>query len=749
MLRGSRVSHADVAGQAIETKILLKACEGFRFVREDAMLLPELEARLMASPKSKRELRFGAFELDPDGAELRKHGLRIKLQDQPLKVLIALLERPGEIVTREDLRDRLWGTGTFVDYEHGLSAAVNRLREALADSPENPRFVETMARRGYRFIAPVDDTSRTVPSVGASPKRHLKVTVGIAVVFLTAGGAGLWSTRTRFVPSPPKVVQLTAYSGSESHPTFSPDGKQIAFAWDGEKQDNYDLYVKAAGDSPARRLTTDAAFDGFPAWAPDGDRIAFVRLSEKSGLYLISPFGGPEQKLADFPTLSRITWSPDGQYLVAAKLHQEEENVDGEGSLYAIPVGTGRTLHPILRSPSGTWYVNPAFSPDGRSLAFAACRGSNLEPGCTLNIAGVERESILSGPIRQVAEPSPLNIGLAWTADASSLIFSTLKSGGTRAYLWRVGVAAGSRPERLDLAGPAAFYPAVDPAGHRLAYSQDITLADSDIFRIQLGGKPSLLLTSSARDANPQYSPDGHYIAFESGRGTESYSTIWIAKADGTEPRQVVKFRSGTPRWSPDGQWLAFDSFENTGRFGVWVVEASGGTPRRLTNHPEDDVIPSWSQDGAHVYFGSKRSGRFEIWRVLVTGGDAVQITRHGGLVAFETADGKSLCYLANDSGGGLYRKTLPDGDERQLFSETIAARGFAVFSDGVYYLHPTAKIETEIRFYEFSRGDSSLITEIEGPLTDGLAVSPDRRSFLLSSTPNKGKDLMLIENFR
>jgi Tol biopolymer transport system component/DNA-binding winged helix-turn-helix (wHTH) protein len=713
------------------------------------MLLPELEARLMASPKPKRELRFGAFELDPEGAELRKHGLRVKLQDQPLKILIALLERPGEIVTREDLRERLWGANTFVDYEHGLSAAVNRLREALADSPENPRFVETMARRGYRFIAPVDDTSRAVSGAGEPPKRRSRAVLGIAVAVLAAAAAGLWSTRSRFVPSPQKVVQLTAYSGSESHPAFSPDGKQIAFDWDGEKQDNFDLYVKATGNSPARRLTTDPAFDGLPAWSPDGDRIAFVRLTEKSGIYLISPFGGPEQKLADFPTESRISWSPDGQYLVAAKWHQEDGKLDGDGSLYAIPVGTGRTPHPILQPPSGTWYVHPAFSPDGRSLAFAACKGSDLEPGCTLNVAGVERESILSDRIRQVAAPTAMNIGLAWTPDASSLIFSTLKPGGTRAYLWRIGVAAGSRPERLDLAGPAAFYPAVDPTGRRLVYSQDTTLADSEIFRVQPGGKPSLLLTSSARDANPQYSPDGRYIAFESGRGTESYSGIWIANLDGREPRQVVKFWSGTPRWSPDGQWLAFDSFENTGRFGVWVVEASGSMPRRLTNRPEDDVVPSWSQDGAHVYFASKRSGRFEIWRVPVSGGDAVQITRHGGLVAFESADGKSLYYLANDGGGGLYRKTLPDGDERQLFSETIAARGFAVFSDGVYYLHQTETIKIEIRFYKFSRGNSSLITEIEGPLTDGLAVSPDRRSFLFSSTPNKGKDLMLIENFR
>jgi DNA-binding winged helix-turn-helix (wHTH) protein/Tfp pilus assembly protein PilF len=128
-------------------------------------------------------IRFGAFELDPRTGELRKHGIRIKLQDQPFKILAALLEKPGEVVTREELRQRIWGHDTFVDFDHGLSAAVNRLREALNDSADHPRYVETLARRGYRFIAPVARTPEpTVPQRGNKSYRKLAWLAGLAIV---------------------------------------------------------------------------------------------------------------------------------------------------------------------------------------------------------------------------------------------------------------------------------------------------------------------------------------------------------------------------------------------------------------------------------------------------------------------------------------------------------------------------------------------------------------------------------------
>src|ERR1700756_5027257 len=113
--------------------------------------------------------RFGVFELDLRAGELRKHGLRIRLQEQPFLVLATLLEHPGEVVTREELQKKLWPADTFVDFDHGLNKTINKIREALGDSAESPRFVETVARRGYRFLAEVEAINAPSPQLEQLP----------------------------------------------------------------------------------------------------------------------------------------------------------------------------------------------------------------------------------------------------------------------------------------------------------------------------------------------------------------------------------------------------------------------------------------------------------------------------------------------------------------------------------------------------------------------------------------------------
>ena len=223
-----------------------------------------------------------------------------------------------------------------------------------------------------------------------------------------------------------------------------------------------------------------------------------------------------------------------------------------------------------------------------------------------------------------------------------------------------------------------------------------------------------------------------------------------MANADGTGAIQVANPISGMPRWSPDGRRLAFDSRDKVKGWNVWVMEANGGPARQLTHGPADNIIPSWSADGESIYFSSQRSGRFEIWRMPSDGGTAGQVTHAGGFAAFESPDGKTLYYTLSDVGEeGLYCKQLPEGAETQVVKDAVAARGFVIFSDGVYYLHPLNQGRYEIRFRKFAAGRVDVVAEIEGPLGYGLAVSPDRKRFLFTKNTSDEWDLKLIENFR
>ena len=196
-------------------------------------------------------ITFGVFELHLRSGELRKAGKRIGLQEQPLRTLTLLLERPGDLVTREELRQRLWPNGTFVDFEHGLNAVVNRLRDTLGDSADTPRFIETVPRRGYRFIAPVDNGLKDGSAAHPRPSgwRAGSLMWPAVVMALAIGAAvSLYVFRLRPFSRPPmRTTPLTSLPGQERYPSFSPDGNQIAFAWDGGNGDNQDIYIKVVG----------------------------------------------------------------------------------------------------------------------------------------------------------------------------------------------------------------------------------------------------------------------------------------------------------------------------------------------------------------------------------------------------------------------------------------------------------------------------------------------------------------------
>ena len=429
---------------------------------------------------ARRPLRFSSFELDLQSGELRKAGVLVGLQEQSLKVLVELLARPGELVTREQLRQRLWPNGTFVDYEHGLNAVINRLREALGDSADSPRFIQTVPRRGYRFIASVEGGTETVagePVAPASVTRDLPASqsnpprkrigrstaiavAGLILMVAMVAAIGLLR-RTPTIDSPPtRIVSLTRLAGKESWPAFAPDGEQVAFAWTGEKFDQTDVYVTLVGSTDVRRVTTDPADDFAPSWSPDGRRIAFLRrIGHSARIHVTSALGGPDSKLSDFPVGvtetwelvgAQIAWSPDGRYIVAGR--DPRAATDGSAGLYRVPVEGGEP-HPITRPARPTFDIAPAFSADGHRLAYLSCDSVNvflplLVPDqCAVRVIDVDGGSNPTTEPRTLATQPPNSAGVAWSGDGTSIVFVAGAPGPVR--LWRLWVD-GTRPPRAS-----------------------------------------------------------------------------------------------------------------------------------------------------------------------------------------------------------------------------------------------------------------------------------------------------------
>jgi Tol biopolymer transport system component/serine/threonine protein kinase len=550
--------------------------------------------------------------------------------------------------------------------------------------------------------------------------------------------AGAWLLRRPASALPETLTPVTSYPGSELSPSFSPDGKQIAFSWNGEKGDNTDIYVKLVGEANALRLTTDPAADTFPAWAPDGKRIGFYRDGPHSGIYTVSALGGAEQKLSDFATRGQMSWSPEGKWLAVS-------SVDPTSAIFLLPAEGGEPRR-VSNPKAPGLDVAPSFSPDGRQLVYASC--TSIVYTCDVYVEDLSAAYVPRGSARRITNQTFYISSLTWSRDGKSVVYSGSRNSRILPYLWRAGIDGARPPQRLEIAGALASDPSVSPAGNRLVFSRN--LQDFDIWRYRPGRDTEPLIVSSLNELNPQYSPDGSRIAFESDRSGEAME-IWVAQADGSKPVQMTNNlgrHQGTPRWSPDGHWIAFDSLGEDGSWRIYVMDATGGRPRRITRGPSQEAMPSWSRDGKWIYFYSDRTGRNEIWRMPFAGGGAEQMTEEGGYTAYESADGTTLFYTRNMS-SPLFARPLSGGAERQL-PVWVSQRAFVPVDDGIYYIgRRSGNGQSPLEFFRFSSQTSQVLTNIDGAITLGLSVSPDRTAILFSKTVKLGANLMMIENFQ
>jgi Tol biopolymer transport system component/DNA-binding winged helix-turn-helix (wHTH) protein len=708
-----------------------------------------------------RTVRFGIFEVDLAAGELRREGTLVKLQDQPFRLLALLLERPGAVVTREELRAALWPDGSFVDFEYGVNTAVKKVRNALGDSVENPRFVQTIPRKGYRFIAPAaheapSPATAAAPSVVASTKRRRTWMIAAALAALT--GSGLWLVRQAPAPGPASLpVPLTTYPGSEWSAAFSPDGRQVAFAWNGVREDNYDIYLKTNGSDSPTRLTTDPASDLSPAWSPDGHRIAFLRDLGRGrvAVMMVPAAGGPEVKIAEtsaplFPYYRNLAFSPDGNWLITADLGADAPGREARPAglfLYSVENGSRR---PLTLPPAGYYAdTNPALAPDGRSLAFL--RGPEFLSE-DLYVLPLDRNYSASGEPRRLTSWNRFTLNPAWTADGRGIIVAAGERDNT--HLWRVPVSGRGRASIVASAGDGAMLAAFASDG-RLAFTRarrhisiwTLDLAASRKTGSWLSRWPA---SSSGIDANPRFSPDGRRVAFVSNR-TGTYQ-IWIANTDGSGAFQLTSITAslvGCPSWSPDGSTILFDGSKD-GHFEGYAISAAGGTPRRLMGSSGQDGVASFSRDGQWIYFTSNRTGEFQIWRMPAQGGEAVQWTRRGGRVARESVDGRHL-YFAKPlpDGYSLWRMPAAGGEETQVL-KSVLAFSFDVTKSGIYYVdRPGLDGLSPMYFYSFAAGRSTQLAAASLQGANGISVSSDGLTLIRSQTTEAGADLMVMENIR
>jgi len=677
-------------------------------------------------------------------------------------------------------------------------------------APETPRELERVINRCLRknperrfqhmadlkvALEELKEESESGALAPAEPavrvRRKLPWAAGAFLLAAALGLAAWFGLLRPPAASPvPKVSMFTALAGTKMTPAFSPDGRQVAFTWDGEKQDNFDIYVQLVDEATPRRLTTNPASDHSPAWSPDDLRIAFLRDTPTgTDVVMIPAAGGTEQRLHVTPVtyswsddLWGLAWSPNGTFLAMIDRISEQD----PDSIFLLNIDT-REEQRLTTPPSGSWDGMCAFSPDGRSLAFLRGRDT---PQSDIYVLPVSDSGEPRAEPRRMTRENSIIYGLDWTGDGRGIVFSSIRGGV--AALWRVA-ASGGQPERLPVGGNNAYHPSISRKGNRLAYTE--AWAEFNIWRVAVPGTASthaaapIRLTASRQvDQQAVFSPDGRKIAWSSVQ-SGSYQ-IWLSNSDGSEPIPLTHHAppgAAEPQWSPDGRQIAFNGY-GPGPRHVYLIGAEGGKERALTTGDFDEWLSGWSRDGKWVYFVSNRGEGDAIWKVPAGGGSPVPVARNGW-GAVESLNGKFVYYNGPEesiwkvpAGGGspilLARKgwrPVESFDGRFVYYngpnasiwKVPAAGGEAVrvlitgkralwtlSASGIYVLDPDAKGAPTLEFFSLGAGRRG-VARLPGKPDDyaqglsDLSLSPDGGWILYPRRDSPEAQIMLVENFR
>jgi eukaryotic-like serine/threonine-protein kinase len=603
-----------------------------------------------SKPETRVRFKFGPYDVNTSTGEVLNGGVRIKLSGQPLKMLLVLLARPGEVVTREELRDEIWPNKAFMDFDHGLHAGVNRLRRALNDSIDAPRYIETVPTRGYRFIGTLDDPEpvATVPAAGVHPpvapaRWWTKSRIAATALALTAACAAGVVGSMFLVPSAPKPIwkltQISSSPGADNQaPALSPDGKLLAYSSNENSEGQQDLYIKQISGGRPVRLTFDGLDNTAPQFSPDGTKLVFRSSRHGGGIYEMPAWGGSPRLIA--ADGRDPAYSPDGSEIVywtgAVSVGQ---TIPGSGAVWISPVNGGPARR-IASALSSARY--PIWSPDGKKVLLVGYGAANALEGEALDWwlapadggpavktgatplllqAGLGHQQEIVTPVPNAPKPS------CWSSVENRVSFS--RRVGDTQNIWQLAIspktgAVEGALERLTTGSDNEVNPSC--VGNTFVFATEKLSSNIWSFPLNPRSEGSLhpVAIEQAEQRNPSFSKDGRFLTFLSTRSGPA-NVLLLELASGKE--QVVAPSSlvqGIPAANSKGDRVAYTVYEQRDRRTLYV-SAPGEVPRRICNGCLRATDWSAHDDGVLVFAGNP----FEIDYVEVASRRKTTLLRH------------------------------------------------------------------------------------------------------------------------
>jgi Tol biopolymer transport system component/DNA-binding winged helix-turn-helix (wHTH) protein len=597
-------------------------------------------------------LRFGLFELNTAARQLEKQGRRVRLQEQPLRILEMLLERPGELVTRQELRQRLWPSDVYVDFERGLNGAIKRLRLALGDSADNPRFIATVTKSGYRFIAPVQSVSAVAedsiaPVMQASP-RASGVTAAAAPSLQPPAPAPVPQSAKNRVVRPLIVacilaaIALVAYLLRPLDPPLRVTRivklSNSGHAWSGENlmTDGARLYYSEAVLGKDYRLrqillngNEDMPVAGLPSnflirdLSPDhttflGISRSAIDRSDPSPLWMVPVVGGQPRRIGGL-LAKDVAWSPDGSLLAF--------DVD-EQLFLARPDGTAERR--LATVPGHLSF--PRWSPDGARLRFNVADFTGQ-----LTIWEVNKDGSDLHPL-ELNWPGGAMEGFgAWSPDGRYYVFTSQREGISN--LWFMDDESDwlhrRRLEPAQLtAGPIHYFRPLPSADGTQIFAVGLQFG-GELVRYDVARRNFAPFLGGRSADQLSFSRDGQWVAYVG----YPDGTLWRARSDGSQVLQLTfpPLRVTNPQWSPDGKRVLFVLRRSGEMPKLYTISSDGGNPEILVSESHAQTSAGWSPDGEFIFYGRDpydEQQDIALYRFEVKSGRVERIPGSDGLFA-------------------------------------------------------------------------------------------------------------------
>ncbi|MGC1450889.1 MAG: winged helix-turn-helix domain-containing protein, partial [Candidatus Sulfotelmatobacter sp.] len=691
----------------------------------------------MANPADSTQIvRFGEFELDLRTGEIRNNGQHLILPEKTFQLLTALLERPGEMVSREELVKRLWPAGTFVDFDLGLNKAVNRLREALNDSAEQPHFIETFPKRGYRFVATVTrngarpteammgDSPATDNSVVGQPaakplsSRRFLLPLGVVLSVACLLAAGLW-IRHRIARSPEPVFQRLSFGrGTILSARFTVDGQSVVYgaAWNGKP---FQLFWTRTGSSESRALGVDA---DILAISPSGEMAilvnpSFREVSRRGTLALMSLTSSAPRKVLD--NVQDADWSPDGSKLAVTHY------IEGRCAL-EYPLG-----NVLYQTTGGAWLSHPRVAPRGNQIAFLehplAAGDDDAGWLAVIDLAG--RRKTLSRQFGSIA-------GLAWSPDSEAIWFSGSEVGSYPRALFKVTTTGQQLLVRQESSNTVLHDVSGD--GHLLLTRDTIR---GEVFGRIFPENAERELGWGDNSFATDLSPDGAMVALSvQGEASDRGYDVYVRKTDGSS---AVRLGEGIPiQFSPDGKWVltSYPSGLRPASAPQLVLLPTGaGQAVTLTHDSIEHGFATLLPDGKRFLFDGIEPGHGpRSWVQDGSDGKPQPITPEGTMGQSVSPDGKLV--VAVDLKQKFWIYPVDGGQPRPLSGIEPGEVPIRWSADGKYLFVATVGV-IPVRIYrtEVSSGQRQFVSKVAPSDLAGLwglltvHITPDRKSYVYS----------------